>query len=68
MYYGLVSIKHDINIIGLDVRICNLFLMGVTGKVVEYDEPMKLIKEESSLFGQLVKEYWLRSGNGERKI
>ncbi|CAA0824665.1 ABC transporter C family member 10 [Striga hermonthica] len=28
------------------------------GKVVEYDEPMKLIKRENSLFGQLVKEYW----------
>ncbi|KAI3458058.1 hypothetical protein Pfo_014721 [Paulownia fortunei] len=28
------------------------------GKLVEYDEPMKLIKREDSLFGQLVKEYW----------
>ena len=28
------------------------------GKIVEYDEPMKLMKKESSLFGQLVKEYW----------
>ncbi|RVX04076.1 ABC transporter C family member 10 [Vitis vinifera] len=26
----------------------------------EYDEPMKLIKNEGSLFGQLVKEYWSR--------
>ncbi|RVW43239.1 ABC transporter C family member 10 [Vitis vinifera] len=34
------------------------------GKLVEYDEPMKLIKEEGSLFGQLVKEYWSRSSNG----
>ncbi|KAI3458059.1 hypothetical protein Pfo_014722 [Paulownia fortunei] len=28
------------------------------GNLVEYDEPMKLIKREDSLFGQLVKEYW----------
>ncbi|RZC84948.1 hypothetical protein C5167_047739 [Papaver somniferum] len=28
------------------------------GKIVEYDEPMKLMKEEGSLFGQLVNEYW----------
>lgn len=25
---------------------------------MEYDEPMKLMKREGSLFGQLVKEYW----------
>ena len=29
-----------------------------SGKLVEYDEPKKLMKEEGSLFGQLVKEYW----------
>ncbi|KAH6804617.1 multidrug resistance-associated protein 14 [Perilla frutescens var. frutescens] len=28
------------------------------GKLVEYDEPMKLMKREDSLFAQLVKEYW----------
>ena len=28
------------------------------GKLVEYDEPMKLMTREGSLFGQLVKEYW----------
>ncbi|XP_042032115.1 ABC transporter C family member 10-like [Salvia splendens] len=28
------------------------------GKLVEYDEPMKLMKREGSLFGELVKEYW----------
>ncbi|KAI3953363.1 hypothetical protein MKX01_042341 [Papaver californicum] len=31
------------------------------GKIVEYDEPMKLMKEEGSLFGQLVNEYWSHS-------
>ena len=25
---------------------------------MEYDEPMKLINKEGSLFGQLVEEYW----------
>ena len=25
---------------------------------MEYDEPMKLMKKDGSLFGQLVKEYW----------
>lgn len=34
-----------------------------TGKLVEYDEPMKLLNREGSLFGQLVKEYWSHSGN-----
>ncbi|GMY07381.1 ABC transporter C family member 10-like [Fagus crenata] len=28
------------------------------GKLVEFDEPMKLMKREGSLFGQLVEEYW----------
>ncbi|XP_073110612.1 ABC transporter C family member 10 isoform X2 [Elaeis guineensis] len=28
------------------------------GKLVEYDEPVKLMKTEESLFGNLVKEYW----------
>ena len=29
-----------------------------TGKLGEYDDPMKLMKIERSLFGNLVKEYW----------
>jgi len=29
-----------------------------SGELVEYDEPMNLMKREESLFGQLVKEYW----------
>ncbi|GAU32311.1 hypothetical protein TSUD_43530 [Trifolium subterraneum] len=29
-----------------------------SGKLIEYDEPMKLMKREGSLFGKLVKEYW----------
>ncbi|KAL6349327.1 hypothetical protein AAG906_033983 [Vitis piasezkii] len=42
---------------------CTMVLAISDGKLVEYDEPMKLIKE-GSLFGQLVKEYWSRSSNG----
>ncbi|TMW84383.1 hypothetical protein EJD97_025314 [Solanum chilense] len=30
------------------------------GKLVEFDEPKKLINKEGSLFGMLVKEYWAR--------
>ncbi|XP_044468025.1 ABC transporter C family member 10-like [Mangifera indica] len=37
---------------------CNMVLSISDGKLVEYDEPMKLMKQEGSLFGQLVKEYW----------
>ena len=31
---------------------------SISGKLEEYDEPMKLMRIEGSLFGQLVKEYW----------
>ncbi|XP_029126430.1 ABC transporter C family member 10 [Cajanus cajan] len=37
---------------------CTKVLAISDGKLVEYDEPMKLIKREGSLFGKLVKEYW----------
>nr|XP_016434219.1 PREDICTED: ABC transporter C family member 10-like [Nicotiana tabacum] len=37
---------------------CTMVLAISDGKLVEYDEPMKLMKNEGSLFGQLVKEYW----------
>ncbi|KAJ0042535.1 hypothetical protein Pint_17627 [Pistacia integerrima] len=37
---------------------CTMVLGISDGKLVEYDEPMKLMKQECSLFGQLVKEYW----------
>ena len=39
------------------------FNFQLTGKLVEYDEPMKLMNKEESLFGQLVQEYWSRSAN-----
>ncbi|KAL6971970.1 Multidrug resistance-associated protein 7 [Sarracenia purpurea var. burkii] len=37
---------------------CTMVLSISDGKLVEYDEPMKLMKTEGSLFGKLVKEYW----------
>ncbi|XP_062149436.1 ABC transporter C family member 10-like isoform X2 [Alnus glutinosa] len=37
---------------------CGMVLAISDGKLVEYDEPMNLMKREGSLFGQLVKEYW----------
>jgi ABC-type multidrug transport system fused ATPase/permease subunit len=37
---------------------CTMVLAISDGKLVEYDEPMNLMKREDSLFGQLVKEYW----------
>ncbi|CAO2821257.1 unnamed protein product [Amaranthus hypochondriacus] len=37
---------------------CTKVLVISDGKLMEYDEPMKLMKNEGSLYGQLVKEYW----------
>ncbi|KAL6320605.1 hypothetical protein AAG906_008605 [Vitis piasezkii] len=37
---------------------CTMVLAISDGKLVEYDEPAKLMKREGSLFGQLVREYW----------
>ncbi|CAK7324073.1 unnamed protein product [Dovyalis caffra] len=37
---------------------CTMVLSIRDGKLVEYDQPEKLMKTEGSLFGQLVKEYW----------
>lgn len=34
-----------------------------TGKVAEFDEPMKLMNKEESLFGKLVREYWSYAEN-----
>ncbi|KAH7682386.1 Xenobiotic-transporting ATPase protein [Dioscorea alata] len=40
---------------------CTMVLAICDGKLVEYDEPIKLMKREGSLFGELVKEYWSHS-------
>ncbi|PON57770.1 ATP-binding cassette containing protein [Parasponia andersonii] len=37
---------------------CTMVLAMSDGQIVEYDEPMKLMKKEGSLFGKLVMEYW----------
>ncbi|XP_062026018.1 ABC transporter C family member 10-like [Rosa rugosa] len=42
---------------------CTKVLAISDGLLVEYDEPTKLMNNEGSLFGQLVKEYWSRSAN-----
>uniref|UniRef100_A0A2N9GUW8 ABC-type xenobiotic transporter n=1 Tax=Fagus sylvatica TaxID=28930 RepID=A0A2N9GUW8_FAGSY len=44
---------------------CTMVLAISDGKLMEYDEPMKLMKREGSLFGQLVKEYWSHSQSAE---
>ncbi|KAK4787178.1 hypothetical protein SAY86_011011 [Trapa natans] len=44
---------------------CTMVLAISDGKLVEYDEPLKLMKKENSLFGQLVKEYWSHSQSAE---
>ncbi|KAH0912384.1 hypothetical protein HID58_035705 [Brassica napus] len=37
---------------------CTMVLSISDGRIVEYDAPMKLMENEDSLFGKLVKEYW----------
>ncbi|XP_060971323.1 ABC transporter C family member 10 [Cannabis sativa] len=37
---------------------CTMVLAMSNGKIIEYEEPMKLMKKEGSLFGKLVNEYW----------
>lgn len=37
---------------------CTMVLALSDGKLMEYDEPMKLMEREGSLFAKLVKEYW----------
>ena len=43
-------------------------LVIISGQIVEYDEPMKLMKKEGSLFGKLVKEYWSHSQSAESHL
>nr|GFB90610.1 ABC transporter C family member 10-like [Tanacetum cinerariifolium] len=44
---------------------CTMVLTMSDGKIAEYDEPMKLMRRDDSLFGQLVKEYWSHSQSTE---
>ncbi|KAK3227981.1 hypothetical protein Dsin_007843 [Dipteronia sinensis] len=47
---------------------CTMVLAISDGKLMEYDEPMKLLQRDDSLFGQLVKEYWSHSENNTNII
>ncbi|KAK0587930.1 hypothetical protein LWI29_031401 [Acer saccharum] len=42
---------------------CNAVIAISDGELVEYDEPVKLINKEGSLFGQLVKDYLSHTTN-----
>ncbi|KNA04997.1 hypothetical protein SOVF_194530 [Spinacia oleracea] len=53
----MITVAHRIP----TVMDCTKILDISDGKLVEYDEPMKLMEKEGSLFGQLVKEYWSHS-------
>ncbi|OMO85156.1 hypothetical protein COLO4_21734 [Corchorus olitorius] len=44
---------------------CTMVLSISDGKLIEYDEPSKLMNKEGSLFGQLVQEYWSRSSQDD---
>ncbi|XP_030501864.2 ABC transporter C family member 10 [Cannabis sativa] len=44
---------------------CTMVLAMSDGQIVEYDEPMKLMKKDGSLFGKLVKEYWSHMQSAE---
>ncbi|GMN44477.1 hypothetical protein TIFTF001_013668 [Ficus carica] len=44
---------------------CTMVLAMSNGQVVEYDEPMALMKRDDSLFGKLVKEYWSHSQSAD---
>ncbi|KAL1070302.1 hypothetical protein V6Z11_D11G013700 [Gossypium hirsutum] len=46
---------------------CTMVLAISDGKLIEYDEPTKLMEREGSLFGQLVKEYWSQYHSAESR-
>lgn len=53
----IITVAHRIP----TVMDCSKVLAISDGKLVEYEEPNKLMNNESSFFGQLVKEYWSRA-------
>ncbi|KAL5747604.1 hypothetical protein ACOSQ2_024901 [Xanthoceras sorbifolium] len=57
--YTVITVAHRIP----TVMNCNAVLVISDGRLVEHDEPVKLINKEGSLFGQLVMEYWSHSAN-----
>ncbi|KAK6263207.1 hypothetical protein QUC31_009023 [Theobroma cacao] len=57
----VITVAHRIP----SVMDCNMVLGISDGKLIEYDEPSKLMNKLGSLFGQLVKEYWSRSSHDD---
>ncbi|KAI3422991.1 uncharacterized protein J3R85_011520 [Psidium guajava] len=55
----IITVAHRIP----TVLACTMVLAISDGRLVEYDEPMKLIGKADSLFGQLYKESWSRTSN-----
>ncbi|KAJ8436588.1 hypothetical protein Cgig2_031529 [Carnegiea gigantea] len=55
----VVTVAHRIP----TVMDCTKVLAVSDGKVAEFDEPIKLVSKQDSLFGQLVREYWSYPGN-----
>ncbi|GAB4834505.1 hypothetical protein Ancab_032762, partial [Ancistrocladus abbreviatus] len=47
---------------------CTRVLAMCDGKMMEYDDPRKLMTEERSLFGQLVREYWSHTTNASKGV
>ncbi|KAK4708862.1 hypothetical protein R3W88_029787 [Solanum pinnatisectum] len=43
------------------LKFTTCIIVDFPGKLVEFDEPKKLINKENSLFGLLVQEYWART-------
>ncbi|XP_058749980.1 ABC transporter C family member 10-like [Vicia villosa] len=50
----VITVAHKIP----TVMDCDMILAISDGKLIEYDEPLKLMKREQSMFGNLVREYW----------
>ncbi|WCJ26435.1 ABC transporter C family member 10 [Euphorbia peplus] len=50
----IITVAHRIP----TVMDCNMVLAISDGKLAEYDEPLKLMSKDGSIFAQLVKEYW----------
>ncbi|TQD86874.1 hypothetical protein C1H46_027575 [Malus baccata] len=57
----VITVAHKIP----TVMDCTKVLAISDGRLVEYDEPTTLMKNEGLLFGQLVKEYWSRVANAD---
>ncbi|KAG1335149.1 putative ABC transporter C family member 10 [Cocos nucifera] len=57
----IITVAHRIP----TVMDCTKVLAISDGKLVEYDEPMKLMKTEGSLFRKLVEEYWSHAAGAD---